>query len=217
MPSHETIEGEVFIHNGQILWDGLFQTIRSKFAPLLPMTYIFPLPETEEKIGKAKDTLEKAIYAASVSHGEYNVELYFTVSGEPFIIEINPRQGGYELPRLVYEHCGIDYYRLLVTTAIGDDAYWESLKSFERKNRKIVHHMLFPRSSGRFKGISITAAVDERIYRKSLYKASGELVEITIDAVSCIGCVDMEFSDLEKQLMMCRNIEQLIKVEVEQE
>lgn len=217
MSTRETIEGEVFVHNGEILWDGMFQTIRSEAAPMLPMTYIFPLPETEEKVGKAKDALEKAFYAAGVSHGEYNVELHFTVSGEPFIIEINPRQGGYELPRLVYEHCGIDYYRLLVTTAMGDDAYWESAKSFERKSRKIVHHMLFPRSSGRFKGISITESVSERIYRKSLYKASGELVENTVDAASCIGCVDMEFSDPQKQLMVGRNIEQLIKVEVEQE
>lgn len=215
MPSHETIEGEVFVHNGEILWDGLFQTIRSESAPMLPMTYIFPLPETEERVRKAKDALEKAFHAAGVVHGEYNVELYFAVSGEPFIIEINPRQGGYELPRLVYEHCGIDYYRLLVTTAMRDEGYWESLREIERENRLIVHHMLFPRNRGRFKGISIAGALDEMVYRKHSYVEAGTVVENTVDAASCIGCVDIDFSDREEQLMVSRNIEQLIKVEVE--
>lgn len=141
------IEGEIFIHNGEILWDGLFRSIRSEMAPMIPMTYVFPLVEEREDI--LRDALKKALFAAGVHHGEYNIEACF-VNDEPFIIEINPRQGGNDLPRYVQEHCGIDYYKLLVTTAVGDDCYWDSIKGVTRQNNRITHHSFI---LGRMDGI----------------------------------------------------------------
>ena len=150
------VEGEIFVHKGQILWDGLFRSIRSKAAPMIPMTYVFPLDE--ERVGELKDAVEAAFQAAGVVYGEYNIEASF-MDDRPFIIEINPRQGGNDLPRYVMEHCGIDYYRLLVTTSVGDDEYWESLHNHQRENRHLIHHMLYPHVDGTFKGIRIDDSI----------------------------------------------------------
>ena len=43
MYSLTTIEGEVFLYNDQVLWEGLFSTTRASFAPMVPMTYSIPL------------------------------------------------------------------------------------------------------------------------------------------------------------------------------
>ncbi len=97
MASRATIEGEVFVHGGDVLWDGLFLTVRCGHAPAIPATYVFPLEGEERVVDAVKDALRAALGAAGVLHGEYNVEAYVTESGEPFIIEINPRQGGNDL------------------------------------------------------------------------------------------------------------------------
>ena len=86
------------------------------------------------------------------------------VGDEPFIIEINPRQGGNDLPRYVQEHCGIDYYKLLVTTSVGDDCYWDSIRGVTRQNNRITHHMLYPRKNGRYKNVSIAEKIKECVY-----------------------------------------------------
>lgn len=211
-----TIEGEIFIHKGEILWDGLFLTVRSKQAPMIPMTYVFPLFEDEQKIVKVKAALRKAFCAAGIIHGEYNVEMFFTDDEEPFIIEINPRQGGNELPRYVQEHCGIDYYRLLVTTSVGEDEYWNSLKNFKRKNRLITHHVLYPRAKGSFKGLQIDRSLLKYIYSSRLDVKPGDEVENTVDGASDIGYVDLAFSDVKEQNQVSLHLEDFIKIEIGQ-
>ena len=214
-PTCVAIEGEVFVHKGKILWDGLFLSLRSKFAPMIPMTYVFPLKEKERRLAWVQDALTKAFRAADVAHGEYNIEMFFTDNEEPFIIEINPRQGGNDLPKYVQQHCGIDYYRLLVTTAMGDDDYWNSLKNYERKNNYIVHHMLYPREKGYFKGLQIDDPLLKHVYNQLLYIEVGDKVEPTVDGASSIGYVDLKFTNVEEQLNASFNIEELIKIVVE--
>ena len=215
-PERITVEGEIFVHKGEILWDGLFSTIRSETAAMIPMTYVFPLYEEEKRVIKLKEALRKAFCAANIVHGEYNIELYFTDNEEPFIIEINPRQGGNELPRYVQEHCGIDYYRLLVTTSMGDDAYWDSLKNFKRENNYITHHVLYPRAKGRFKGLRIDGSLLDRVFNTQLDSNVGEQVQNTVDGSSSIGYVDLAFSDVEEQMKVSSHLEELIKIEIEQ-
>ncbi len=209
------IEGEVFIHRGKILWNGLFLTLRSKLAPMIPMTYVFPLQEEEKRIRAVKEALKRAFSAANVVHGEYNVELFFTDNDEPFIIEINPRQGGNDLPKYVKESCGIDYYRLLVTTSMGDDNYWNSLTSFKRDKKFITHHVLYPKAKGIFKGLHIDEALLNYVYNSWLDINTGDEVKNTVDGSSCIGYVDLKFSNREEQMKACSKIEELIRVEVE--
>lgn len=207
------IEGEIFIHKGQILWDGLFRSIRSRAAPMIPMTYVFPL--AEERVGKLKAALEAALCAAGVIHGEYNIEACF-VDEQPFIIEINPRQGGNDLPRYVMEHCGIDYYRLLVSTSVGDDVYWESLGDYERQSIRITHHMLYPRKNGRFKRVWISDDIRDYVSRIQINVTEGDRIKPAADGSASIGYMDLVFED-EQEQGMSNKLEDLIRIEVDED
>lgn len=207
------IEGEIFIHNGTVLWDGLFRSIRSEMSPMIPMTYVFPLVEKRED--DLRNALEKAFCTAGIHNGEYNIEVCL-VNGEPFIIEINPRQGGNDLPRYVQEHCGIDYYKLLVTTSVGDDEYWSSLKDFERQNNRITHHMLFPRENGRFKGVNIAEEIKDYIFRTQTDASSGDEIKKANDGSSSIGYVDLVFEGSEDQNVVSKRLEELIRIEIDE-
>ena len=103
MPTRTVIEGEIFLHNREILWDGLFNTVRSQNLPMIPMTYVFPLNEEERRIFRLKEALSKAFCTAGIVHGEYNIEMFFTVDDEPFLIELNPRQGGTVCSRILWD------------------------------------------------------------------------------------------------------------------
>lgn len=208
------VEGEVFIHEGEILWDGLFLSIRSKLAPMIPMTYVFPLYGIN--IDALRDDLTKAFRAIGVRHGEYNVEACI-VDNKPFVIEINPRQGGNDLPKYIRAHCGIDYYKLLVTTSVNDDCYWNSLKGYLRENRFITHHMLFPRRSGKYKGLVINDGLKDWVYQIQINVDIGDKIEKTRDGLSSIGFVDLMFHDQEKQADVSSRLEELIRIEIDED
>ncbi len=216
MPVRSVIEGEIFLHHGEILWDGLFQTIRSSDLPMIPMTYVFPLQEEEKRICQLKEALTRAFRSAGIVHGEYNIEMYFTEDDEPFLIELNPRQGGNDLPRYVQESCGIDLTRLLVTTAMGDDDYWDSLQGQLRKAKLMIHHMLYPHVSGSFGGLTVDNSISDRICRIQVDPAIGDQIEKTCDGSFDIGYVDLCFSDAAEQMRVAMQIEDLIHINIEQ-
>ena len=215
MPTRTMIEGELFLHNGEILWDGLFHTIRSQIMPMIPMTYVFPLHEEESRVHQIKESLTKAFRSAGIVHGEYNIEMYFTMDDEPFLIELNPRQGGNDLPRYVQESMGIDLTRLLITTAMGDDDYWNSLLHSQRNTNHIIHHMLYPHTDGIYRGLKINDFIcAHNIIRSHINPITGEKIEKAHDGSFDIGYVDLSFDDVEEQMDVAMRIEDLIQIDI---
>ena len=125
-------EADIFVLGNEILWDGIMSTGRAAETPMLPMTTNFPARISEENLYKLEKTVEKILKQANITHGIYNVESYFT-EDQVFVIEINPRQGGNFIPKLIQEHTGIDMYKLLVSTSVNDLSYYNSLNSYKRK------------------------------------------------------------------------------------
>lgn len=215
MPSLTVIEGDIFVNRGEILWDGLFATRRSAAAPMIPMTYIFPLRLEEEKYERVKRDLASAIQNAGICHGQYNAELYFTESGELFIIEINARQGGNQIPKAIKLHSGIDMDKLLVTTAVGDNSYWDELKTFKRLNRIMAWHLIFPRSAGAYRGVRIAESISDKVKSLQKFEPLGTELENTSNAASIIGIAEIEFESFAEQDEICPVIEELIVPVVE--
>ena len=210
MPSLTVIEGDVFLNHGEMLWDGMFFTRRSPAAPMIPMTYIFPLSLEREQFIKLKDTLITAFRAAGISHGQYNVELFFTESEELFLIEINARQGGNKIPLAIKYHSGIDMDRLLVTTAVGDDSYWDDLKTYVRPERYTIWHLVFPRNTGILQEVQIAEELRDHIIYEEMFHKPGDLLQNTENAASCMGYVGLQFDNDEQMKEYAECLEELI-------
>jgi biotin carboxylase len=202
MPSLEVIEGDFFVIGDEILWDGIFTTCRSEKAPMLPMTYIFPAILTCEQFATIKKNVEKIFREAGIGYGQYNVEMYFTAQGELFIIEVNPRQGGHLIPQWILKHTGVDYTKLLVTTAVGDTDYLNKIKN--QKPPQVcyhTHHVVFSDQSGVFEKMEINPAIEKYVTDVDYQKQSGDLVNPrTIARDRTIAYVTLEFPDRETQL-----------------
>lgn len=215
MNSNIVIEGEVFVNRGKYIFNGLFSTVRSKSATMIPMTYCFPDFLSKKKRLEVENELTKLLNGAGIQHGEYNVELYYTSKNELFTIEINARQGGNMLPVYVEKHCGINLYKLLVTTAVNDQSYWEEIQNrSERTNRIICHHVLFPRKTGLFKGIQISQQISKFVVEQNITKKCGEKILKTEDSTAKIGYIDFEWKNSEQAKMYGSHLEDYVVVVV---
>lgn len=214
MPTLTTIEGDIFIHKGKILFDGMFSTTRASWAPMVPMTYTAPLYLDKNKKEKLISTLTKIVYKSGLSHGEYNIEGYFTSTSDCFIIEINVRQGGHEIPMLIKDFTGIDYTKLLVSTCVGDDSYWNEVNNTLHPNRYIIKQTTFSQFDGVYDGLSIDQEIEDYIYRKIEFLKKGDTVERCIDGTSLVAIVDLEFKNQESERAVYNRMNELIKVKL---
>lgn len=210
MPSLDVIEGDIFVYNGEIIWDGLFSTKRSPLSPMLPMTYSLPLDITNEKRDTIKETLGTLITKAGIRHGEYNFEAYFTSHNELFVIEINARQGGNSIPAFIKAHCGIDLDKLFVTTAVNDNYYFSELKTMNRQYNRVVKHAVFPRKQGIYKNLYIANQVEKYVVGVTEFIHPGDMVSLNSNASDEICLVDLLFEDAFTQADVACRIEQLI-------
>lgn len=215
MSSMDEIEAEIFVHNGCVLWDGLLLTLRDKNRPLIPMTDIYPLPYNNEKKDKIKKDLELIIKSAGITHGEYNAELYFTPNNDLFVMEINARQGGDSIPFYVQKYCGVNMYKLLVTTAVGDDYYWNSLFGFKRNIKYVTHHPLFSYIGGKYRGLQISDEIRPFLSKIYMPLSLNDYVVAAKDASDEIGFIDLIFPNQNIQIEISSNINNYIKVLVD--
>ena len=121
------IQGEIFVWKGVIELFILFRTQKSKTNPYISGHHSFPYCIDKDRYEVIKRTLQSIITESNIEYGEYNIESFFTLDNKYFVIEINARQGGSEIPRAIHHSMGIDLHKLMVTTSVGDITYLDEL------------------------------------------------------------------------------------------
>ena len=210
MPSLTVLEGDVFVNDGVFFWGGLYYTVRSNKLPMVPMTYMSPYTDSANHIETIKEVLSRVFMCLPIRHGQYNVEAYFNKNDRLFIIEINARQGGHGLPAYVKLATGIDLDRMLVTTAMGDNDYFDSVIKDDIKQKFATRHTIFSDKSGILKGIHINDNIKQYVVEIEYDKRVGETVEKRINGSSYIGFVNLIFDSFEKQHEISESIEDYI-------
>lgn len=210
MPSLEVIDGDIFVLGDDIIWDGLFMSVRSPKAPMVPKDQVYPLNLNAAKETNVKNAISAILRAAGVRHGEYNIEMYFTKDDKPFIIEINARQGGNNIPSSIFLHCGIDMYKLLVSTCVGDQGYYNKIISGKRILRPFIRHCVFSYDDGIYNGLRIDKKISKYIHEITELKNKGDKVEKCRNAESIIALVDVLFKDIDEQMHFYRDLDNYI-------
>ena len=143
------------------------------------------------------------------------METYFTESGEVFVIEMNPRQAGNYIPQLIEQHTGVNLCKLLVTTAVNDMGYFESLKKFHRKNNYVTLQVVFSEKNGILKSVYIDPLIEKYVLWVDQVIECGSEVRRGINGFDAIAFVNMQFEDYETQHRFTDNIEKYIYPVVE--
>jgi len=158
-----SVEADVFVVGDDILWEGIRDSWHLEKAPTRPLYDVYPVHLTEEELEVFRREVSGALRSAGVRLGEYDVEGFFTCSGDFFVVEINPRQSGYFNPQHIQLSSGVDLTRLLVATAVGDMEYYEELKTFRRTAVNILSYSIFAEEDGVLDHVHIAPEMQARI------------------------------------------------------
>lgn len=211
MPSLTVIEGDIFIYDGKILWDGIFNDQRSPNAPMVPMSDISPLCLSEEKQVIMRDTVTKIVKEAGLEFGQFNIEMYFTKDNQLFVIEVNTRQGGIGVPKFIEEYSGLDYTKLLVSLCVNDYGYCNILKQCRYPVFKyLTRHSVFSRTEGVYDGLYIAEEVKGFIVHIEENCRQGDKISVCADGTDAVARIDFEFNTLEEQKKYAYSIEDYI-------
>ena len=136
--------------------------------------------------------------------------MYFTKTGELFVIEINARQGGVNIPHLIELHSGIDFDHLLVTTAVGDNADFTKALNAKNKIRYITQFLVFSRSNGVLDHVEIHHELMPYLIERTDLKKPGDNVVVGMNAGDSIARLVFDFKDFKTQQHYVNDIESYI-------
>ncbi len=115
------IGAQAFVYDGEILFilphnDEVYAGSANK-----PIGHSAPLIASEKVVADAKEQCELAIRAMGLNNCAVNIDLIKTDDDEVYMIELTGRVGATGLPELVSLYYGINYYDMIVKTAMGED------------------------------------------------------------------------------------------------
>ena len=212
-------ELDVFLLGDEIVWDGLRDSYRVERAPLRPIYDVYPAELTEEEAGRIKETVEVVLKESGVRIGHYNIEGYFTEDGDFFVIEINPRPSGYYNPQHIHYFCGVDLTKLLVTTAVGDNSYFESQKTLPKTRRNMITYSVFSDREGILDHVHIDPSLSDKLVeqRYPLGCKDGKPVPDILTATRPLSIPVFEFESKEETEKIRREIDSLVYAVLKEE
>lgn len=211
MPSLDVIEGDIFVYDNRIMYDGLFHNRRSPLAPMIPMNDYSPLILSEDDMNKVKSTILKLIDGAGIIFGQFNVEMYFNTNHELFVIEVNTRQGGVGVPAYLFQFTGINFSRLLVSLAVDDYSYEKKLEEVKFPNYKhVISYQVFSRSEGVYNGVYIDEEIRPFVNRVKNFVQLGDKIGISRSGAEAVANVNLVFPEYEQERYYAQDIEKYI-------
>jgi biotin carboxylase len=207
------IGGDCFVLNGKVEFWGLLNCHRNlNVNALVPVGKSYPVEISENRFQQIKKEVQRIVDLLDIKFGAFNLEMIFDQTGDLYIIEMGPRNGGNMIPDLLNMITGIDLVAATVEAAMGNfsidlnyvakEVYFSSFNIHTGKN-------------GILKDIIFDEKVERKIVKKVMYKKQGDLVQYFDGANKALGIVFFKFDSKDDMLKVMDNSEEWIKIIVE--
>lgn len=208
----DQIHGDGFFYNGKLIYqylgDHFFYTKSKNF---IPISTRWPCKYGNEVLDELVSQVEAIAKATGFLDGPVNIEARVTKTGEVYIIEVGPRNGGNYVPIIQEQLTGFDFISRIIYDALGE----ELLIQETRQTKKVgAHYILHAEKSGVFQGLKISEHIKKHIFYCNVFKRKDEVVSEYIGSNTTIGVVLLEFENIEERDLLMADIDKLIKVEV---
>jgi len=148
----EFIEGPEIGVNGIVL-DGQFKLLTTSYRNSLrnrggafgvAMMKVYPAITNEKQCSRIESIINQACYAMGILNAPIYAQIIMNEKHEPFVIEIMPRLGGGEDPRLVHCATGFDISKATALLSMGEQPDMASLTNQETKNAVVLKFLKVP-------------------------------------------------------------------------
>lgn len=206
------IGGDIFVWNGQVILHGEMECLRGDGGRgLVPIGKKKPYGCSELQTDRIKREVQRLVSALSISFGELNVEILLDKDDNVYFLELGPRAGGNMIPLQLSDAFGVDLVKANVLAAMGENPQL----NIKEQEGCFLTYVLHSYQSGLFKGVNYSPEIDSFIYRKVLYKQSGEQVESFDGAGKAVGIIFMHFPLQSQADALYHRMEELITVELQ--
>ncbi len=202
-----------YIQDGELLYvlPHGDKTYQSNTA--VPIGHHMPLIDNESVIEQAVTQVKLAIEALGLNNCAVNVDL-IVKDGKVYVIELTGRIGATCLPDLVNIYYGIDIYRMLIMTAIGESPK-ELFESRKKVQIPCIAQLLVSEQSGIVKNILNKNQPNEDIIDISFNIKTGSKINKFTNGNDRIGQVIVKGDSLEECTVLLENIIENITIELE--
>lgn len=205
------IGGDIFVENGKVIFWGEMACLRgNKYNGLVPLGKKSPAGLNNKQIANLHNELQRMITLLGIKFGELNIEILLDKNDNVHFLELGPRAGGNMIPIELSDIFGVNLVEANVLAAMGEATNLHPV----RKEGYFTTYVLHSYEGGKFQGITISNKIKANMYRRELYKKSGDVVEVFDGAGKAVGILFLRF-DKEKELKyFCDRHESLVKVDL---
>ena len=207
------IGGDIFVNEGQVVLWGLMNCHRDgSVNSLVPVGKSYPLELEDSDIANVKTTLQTLVDKLGFKCGAMNVELVVDGGNRVYPIDIGPRNGGNMIPDLLGYIFDIDIVEWSIQCAMGRTI---NLHKAEGKPYYATYN-LHSDKKGLFKKVIYSEEIQSHIIKKCIYKEPGDSIEFFDNAAKAVGIVFMKFDNANQMKKYYANINEHIKIVLEE-
>lgn len=211
------VEAQVFPRGYQVCGEGFLVDGRLAFhcfadehfvpGQVVPVGETFPSSFDAATVASGADALQRILADAGLRQGPINFDLMFLASGEVFVIEIGPRNGGNRMPEAVREATGVDTIAATVEAALG-----RPVALVPDRVRYRATYSIHSRRDGVLASIAYHPALRPHILDERLFCAPGDAVHAFTQGNRMLGNLLLAFDDHATMIAMLDGMDRYVTV-----
>ena len=206
------LHGDAFLQDGKLIssyfGDHYFYTATDSFVPISTR---WPTYHSNKTYKQIIEQVEKLSYYTGYLNGPINVEARVNNEGKVYLIEVGARNGGNFVPLIQEKLTGFDYVDAVIKASLGQKV---------NRNSSVMpgigaYYIVHAENSGTFNKVDIDSSLEPYIFRQTIFKKQGDLVQEYCGSHTTIGVLLFQFPSVKLRDSYMDNIQNLVQVSYE--
>lgn len=204
------IAGDAFIMDGELVFAGFMNEHFDHLCnPLVPIGESYPSYLSDELKKKAWDEINRLMKLLGMRFGAINMDFIVDKSGDVYIIEIGPRNGGNLITDVIREASGIDLAKCTIQAALGLAVDTDFNAPQHTLVSSYVVHAL---NDGKYLGTQISPEIQGDVLLFKDLTECGDIVQKFDNASMGTGAMLIKHNSLDEMIYRMDHMEEFIKV-----
>lgn len=206
------IGGDIFVADNEVVFWGIMDSMRDlKINDYVPTGTSYPSSINETEMMQVKTAIQGVVDLLEINFGSFNIEIMYDKSQRLYINEINPRNGGNNIPEILLKATGFNFYVNMCLGACG-------LRYAENNtytNKFLSTYVIHSEKDGIFKELLICEEIKDNITEVQMEKQIGDQVYRFTDATKKIGILFLSFESEDEMRRKLSQINNYVKIILE--
>lgn len=205
---------QAFVYRGDVLFVMPHgdETYMSHTA--VPVGHYVPFEGDETIHKQAEEAVKGAIRALGLNNCAVNVDLILK-DDVVYLIELTGRVGANCLPELTQINFGIEYYKMIIAMALGENPLelWDQRR--DRTKAGLAKMILETEKSGILDNIEYKGKIEGDVLEVTFFKHPGDEIRVFENSNDCVGQIIVQGETLDDCQMLLQNTLKQIEMKLQ--